>query len=189
MRRTDGSIAWAALDLVSCLLLVLYTLVAPPRARSAKVTTQGAYAVVLQWPRRSRNDLDLYVENPAGKVAWYGQRDIGGVQLEHDDLGAGTGTSYQFGPNYERTVVRTTSPGTYAAVIHVFCKRDPGPERADVQLWSLGRNQRPLETATVTLGTPGDEQTAFRWTVDAAGKTTSIDRLPVSLRQASGVGC
>ena len=189
MRRTDGSIAWAALDLVSCLLLVLYTLVAPPRARSAKIVTQGAYAVVLQWPRPSRDDLDLFVEDPAGKVAWYGQRDIGGVQLEHDDLGAGTGTSYQFGPNYERTVIRTTMPGTYAALIHVYCKRDVGPDHANVQLWKLGTNQRPLETRTLVLGTPGDEQTAFRWTVDAAGRTTSIDQLPVSLPEASGTGC
>lgn len=189
MRRTDGSIAWAALDLVSCLLLVVYTLVAPPRARSSRIVTQGAYAVVLQWPRASLDDLDLYLQDPAGKVAWYGQRDVGGVQLEHDDLGADTGTSYQFGPNYERAVVRTTTPGTYAAVVHVYCKRQPGPIRASAELWRLGANQRPLETRSLVLTRAGDEQTAFRWSVDAAGDATAIDHLPVTLVQASGVGC
>jgi hypothetical protein len=189
VRRVDGSIAWAALDLVSCLLLVVYTLVAPPRARSARIVTQGAYAVVLQWPRASRDDLDLYVQDRTGQVAWYGQPDTGALQLEHDDLGARTGTSYQFGPNYERTVVRTVTPGTYAAVVHAYCKRDPGPAHASVELWRLGTNQRPLETRDVVLAATGDVQTAFRWKVDAAGDVTGVDHLPVTLAQASGVGC
>lgn len=144
---------------------------------------------MLQWPRASTDDLDLYVEDPAGQVAWYGQRDIGGVQLEHDDLGAQTGTSYAFGPNYERAVVRTTTPGTYAAVVHVYCKREPGSMRATVELWRLGANQRPLETRSLVPARGGDEQTAFRWSVNAAGEITAIDHLPVTLTQASGVGC
>ena len=189
MRRTDGSIAWAALDLVSCLLLVVYTLVAPPRARSSKIVTQGAYAVVLEWPRQSKDDLDLYVEDPTGTVAWYGRRDPGELQLEHDDLGADTGTSYEFGPNYERTVIRTASPGMYAAVVHVYCKRERGTTHASVELWKLGADQRPINTSHLTLATQGDVQTAVRWRVDTAGDVAAIDHLAVPPPQATGVGC
>lgn len=190
MRRTDGSIAWAALDLVSPLLLVVYTLVAPPRARSAKIVTQGAYAVVLEWPRASQDDLDLYVQGPAGQVAWYRNPNVGNLQLEHDDLGAGTGTSYAFGPNYERTIVRTAAAGSYAAVVHVFCKRQPGADPATVELWKLGGGrQRPLRTRRLVLSAAGAEQTAFRWTLDRRGDVVSLDELPVTVPQASGVGC
>jgi hypothetical protein len=189
VRRTDASLAWAALDLVSCLLLVVYTLIAPPRARTANVVTMGAYAIILEWPRASRTDLDLYVQDPAGNVAWYGQPDAGALQLEHDDLGAGTGTSYNSGPNFERTVVRTTSPGTYAAVVHLYCEPDPGPTTAVVELWKLGTAQRPVDVRRLTMEHQGDEQTAFRWTVDQLGDVVSTDRLAVSLRKASGVGC
>lgn len=189
MRRTDASVAWAALDLVSCLLLVVYTLIAPPRAKSANVVTPGAYAIVLEWPRSSPNDLDLYVRDPAGNVAWFGTPAAGSLQLEHDDLGAGTGTSYAVGPNYERTVIRTTLPGTYAAVVHVYCQRRPGPTSATVELWKLGTGLRPVIVRTLSLGAAGEEQTAFRWTVDKSGSVVSSDRLPVTLPQASGVGC
>jgi hypothetical protein len=189
MRRTDGSIAWAALDLLCCLLLVVYTLIAPPHAHSARIDTQGAYAVVLEWPRASQDDLDLYVEDSAGDVAWYGHRDARSLQLEHDDLGALTGTNYAVGPNYERIVLRTAVPGTYAAVVHEYCKVVPGPTRATVELWKLGTNQRPVTVRRMVLIRQGDQQTAFRWTLDAAGNVISINRLPVTLSQASGVGC
>lgn len=189
MRRTDGSIAWAALDLLCCLLLVVYTLIAPPRARSAKIDTQGAYAVVLEWPRASRDDLDLYVQDPSHQVAWYGQRDPPTMQLEHDDLGSATGTNYQVGPNYERIIVRTTITGTYAAVVHLYCQAAPGPVRASVELWKLGTSQRPVTISHLVLSRQGDQQTAFRWTLDAGGNVTSTDKLPVTLSQAAGVGC
>jgi hypothetical protein len=189
VRRVDGSIAWAALDLVSCLLLVVYTLIAPPRARAARIVTQGAYAVVLQWPRASRDDIDLYVKDSSGNVSWFGKPDTASLQLEHDDLGAGTGTSYQFGPNYERIVIRASAAGTYAAVVHVYCKLERGPAHGSVSLWRLGANQRPLENRTLVLRTAGDEQTAFRWTVDSRGNLTGIDHLPVTISQAAGLGC
>lgn len=189
MRRTDASIAWAALDLVSCLLLVVYTLIAPPTARTARVETPGAYAIVLEWPRSSTNDLDLYVEDPGGKVAWYGRRDADSLQLEHDDLGAGTDTNYAVGPNYERTIVRTPTPGTYAAVVHVYCQRQAGPTRATVELWRLGTEQRPVSTRRLVMGRQGDEQTAFQWRLSSGGAVMSTNTLPVNLPEASRGGC
>ncbi len=189
MRRTDASIAWAALDLVSCLLLVVYTLIAPPRAHSANVVTPGAYAVVLQWPRSSPNDLDLYVRDPAGDVVWFARPAVGPLQLEHDDLGAGTRTNYAVGPNYERTVLRTAVPGTYTAVVHVYCQRQAGTTPATVELWKLGTDLRPVSVRRLAMIGAGDEQTAFRWTLDQAGNVVSTDRLPVTLPEASGIGC
>jgi hypothetical protein len=191
MRRTDGSLAWAALDLTCCLLLVVYTLVAPPKARTSNVTTEGAYAVVLEWPRASRDDLDLYLQDPAGKVAWYGQPDAAELHLEHDDLGAKTNTGYQLGPNYERAIVRTTAVGTFAAVVHMYCKRDSKPVTATVELWKLGTSQQPLRTRRLVIAGRGQQQTAFRWRLDASGAVVGTDELPANLSQAAGegVGC
>jgi hypothetical protein len=167
----------------------VYTLIAPPKARTANVVTAGAYAIILEWPRASTTDLDLYVQDPAGNVAWYGHPAAGALQLEHDDLGAGTGTNYNSGPNFERTVVRTTIPGTYAAVVHLYCQLDPGPTTALVELWKLGTEQRPVSVRRLTLEQQGDEQTAFRWTLDQHGNVVSTDKLSVSLPKGSGVGC
>lgn len=189
MRRTDGSLAWAALDLTCCLLLVVYTLVAPPKARTSNIATEGAYAVVLQWPRASRDDLDLYLQDPAGNVAWFGQHDAAELHLEHDDLGAGTGTSYQVGPNYERAIVRATIAGTFAAVAHMYCKRAPGPVSVTVELWKLGADPRPVRTRHLQLVGRGEQQTAFRWKLDRTGAVVATDELPVKLNQASGDGC
>src|SRR5260370_36393954 len=41
----------------------------------------------MTWPDQHPDDVDLYVQDPAGKLVWYNQRDVGLMVLERDDRG------------------------------------------------------------------------------------------------------
>src|SRR5579862_1717756 len=102
--------AFAAIDFLSC-LLVVFVAVALTSARP-QVTTYGSYAVVMTWPSDG-NDVDLYVRDPAGNIAFFAKSQVGEMQLEHDDLGTST-TGYGKGKqNEERTIIRTATPGQW----------------------------------------------------------------------------
>ena len=99
MKSEDSALAWVAIDFLCCILLVVYTLIAPP-PKPAAIETLGLYAVTIEWPAGMHSDIDLYVGAPDGEVAYYANSDARAVTLEHDDLGAPDKR------NFERSVIR-----------------------------------------------------------------------------------
>ena len=53
----------------------------------AALRTDGDYAILMEWPNVSPDDVDLYVRDPAGNIAFFSSRDVGLMHLEHDDQG------------------------------------------------------------------------------------------------------
>jgi hypothetical protein len=181
----------AAVDFVSNLFLVFFLLamlllvaVAATRARPS-VPTPGEYAVVITWPARSDDDVDLWVQSPQGELAWYGARQSRSLHLEMDDLGHVSDSS---GRNRERTVIRVAEDGEYAASVHLYRQDtadgiDPVPVRAE--LWRLAGTDRRLLVRRVILAEQGQEQTLFRWTL-RRGRVVDASTLPkriVTLRR------
>jgi uncharacterized protein YfaP (DUF2135 family) len=156
--------------------------------RVPTVDTSGAYALVLRWPKTlAKDDLDLYVRDPAGNIAWYAGLDAGQMHLEHDDL-ADADTGYGRKPNFERVVIRTAIPGEYTVNVDVYQNDGAHSEPASVELWRLNVQNGLLRTKNLTTGQTGDEQTAFRFTLDAAGNVTGYGSLPVSLVSLAKAG-
>jgi hypothetical protein len=50
----------------------------------SSVTTFGQYAVTMT--AKTPDDLDLYVRDPHGDIAWYGSLQAGPLSLEHDQI-------------------------------------------------------------------------------------------------------
>src|SRR5262249_36370334 len=99
--------AFAAIDFLSCLLVVFVAVALTSAPRQLK--TYGSYAVVVTWPAGD-NDVDLYVRDPQGGICFFAKPQVDQMQLEHDDLGA-LGTNYgRRTTNQERTVLRETTP-------------------------------------------------------------------------------
>jgi hypothetical protein len=175
--------AFAAIDFLSCLLVVFVAVALT--SRPPQVKTYGAYAVVITWPKGT-NDVDLFLRDPAGAISYFGSPQIDQMQLEHDDLGAG-GTGYAHSTeNQERTVVRSATPGQWIANVRLYAR---GPSSAPipvaVTLWDLRTEDRKVYTNTRQLKKRGDEQTAFRFTIDHAGNVAGISHLPLSLVSAT----
>lgn len=182
-RRSSGALAFAALDLCACLILVIYTLIAPPtKVKVVSIPTQGLYAIVQNCPTSSQNDVDLYVQDPAGKIAYFNNTTAGLMHLEQDIIpGYNTvenGTKLKQGDD-ERTILRGTIPGTYVVNLHMYDgSLSPLPETCTVTLYSMRNGINVLTQQKVTLQRTGSAETAFEFVVNAKGEVTAIQHFP-----------
>jgi hypothetical protein len=178
----DSPLAWVAIDFLSCLLLVVYVLVAPS-PKPPTIDTFGQYAVEVTWPESRRDDVDTYVQDPAENVAWYANADVGLMHLEHDDLGAVSdrqrhGTRIEtVRDNRERVVLRGVLPGEVTVNVHAYRKAGPAPCPVTVTLYRLRGDDTALLERRVALGYQGEEITAFRFTLDVSGRLLQHNRL------------
>lgn len=171
--------AFAAIDFLSCLLVVFVAVALT--SRPPQVKTYGAYAVVVTWPK-THNDVDLYLRDPAGAIAYYAKAQVDQMQLEHDDLGKSTSGYANAHQNQERTVVRTATPGQWIANVQLF-ERHQGsaPIPVNVTLWDLRSEDRAVYADTVKVMRSGDERTAFRFTIGRTGDVARISHAPETL--------
>src|SRR5262249_49087412 len=162
--------AFAAIDFLSCLLVVFVAVAVT--SRPPEVKTYGSYAIVAKWPP-GQSDVDLYVRDPQGNLCYFHHAQAGQMQLEHDDLGT-AGTNYGAGhANVERTVIRGTSAGQYVVGTNLFqLRQKTGRIPISVELWNLQGNDRILKARTVYVARTGDQRTPFRFDVDTAGNVT-----------------
>jgi len=177
--------AFAAIDFLSCLLVVFVAVAVT--SRPPEVKTYGSYAVVASWPA-GNSDVDLYVRDPQGNLCYFHNTQTGQMQLEHDDLGT-AGTNYGSGrPNHERTVLRGTTPGQYVIGADLFLRRTgAGRIPVSIELWNLQGRDRILKSRTVYVARTGDQRTPFRFSVDGAGNVTGFSDLPANLLQGTSV--
>jgi hypothetical protein len=171
--------AFAAIDFLSCLLVVFVAVAVT--SRPPQVKTYGSYAVTVTWPA-GPNDVDLYVRDPAGAVCYFQNMQADDMQLEHDDLGTAATSYGSRAPNEERTVIRGTSPGQYVVSTHLYARgQGDAPIPVDVQLWDLQGDDRVLKDRTVYLTHAGDQRMPFRFTLDVNGNVTGYSEVPVNL--------
>lgn len=177
----------AAFDLLCCIMIVL--VLQQGHAKPPHIQTFGKFAVTASWAAGSDDDVDLYVRDPNGAISFFAAQTVGQMSLERDDLGtasSGTATlpdgrTIRSTWNGERTVIRGIVPGEYTVNVHMYNKNDKGTARVTIQLWALRGSDVLLKQVIVTLRVKGDEATAFRFTLDAAGRVSNINQLPAKL--------
>lgn len=149
----------------------------------SSIRTDGFYAVIMEWPDASQDDIDLYVRDPAGKIAFFSSRDVGLMHLEHDDQGAmsdqiqSEGGLVKIERNEERVILRGVIPGEYVVNVHMYNKRDPKPTPVTIHLYRLKGEDEEVAKRDLTLPNKGDELTAFRFTVQDSGSVGDINEL------------
>ena len=149
----------------------------------ASIRTDGFYAIVMEWPDSSQDDVDLYVRDPSGNIAYFSSRDVGLMHLEHDDQGTVSDTAEtQDGRiaverNEERVILRGTMTGEYTVNVHLYNRRGRSPTPVTVRLIRLRGEDDEVVNKSVTLSVSGDERTAFRFTLNAAGAVSGTNEL------------
>ncbi|MGN6798268.1 MAG: hypothetical protein ACTHKS_08970 [Gaiellaceae bacterium] len=145
------------------------------------VTTYGQFAITLS--AKTKDDLDLYVRDPRGHIAWFHGLQAGGLSLEHDMI-PGTSDPAKAGV-HELTMVRESIPGEY--IVNVVDYNGDASATATVQLWDLrGWSKRRLLMRRLTLHSSGEQRTAFRWRLNASGKFAGHNQLPADLLRDLG---
>lgn len=159
----------------------------------ANIRTDGLYAVTMEWPDKSLDDLDLYVADPDGNIAYFSARDVGLMHLEHDDQGYVSDTSMtssgevKVERNEERIILRAALPGEYVVNAHMYNKRDPQPTKVTFKLFMLRSMGGAVVERVREIAVKGDEVTAFRFTLKSNGSVAGVNELERKLTGADAL--
>lgn len=104
----------------------------PVKKESDNNTVQKVeFMITLEWDKDSENDIDLYLEDPAGNIVFFKVPSSGLSNLERDDRGTLTdtvidaeGNVISYMENVEKIAIRGIIPGEYTIAIHMYNKHD-----------------------------------------------------------------
>jgi hypothetical protein len=178
-----------ALQVVS-FLFFLALLAISPDAKDGKIDSKAEFIVTMDWPDNHPDDLDLFVQDPAGNIAWYRHREAGFMVLDRDDRGGANdfiivNNKKIASPVREEIVtIRGIVPGEYTVNVDHFLATSGKPVPVKVKVEKLNPTAQIVFDDTIFMDHTGDEKTAVRFTLDAEGKVVDVNSRQKSLMES-----
>jgi hypothetical protein len=177
-----------ALQVVAFLFFIALLSVSPD-AKQGKVDTKAEFIITMDWPDKHPDDLDLFVQDPAGNIAWYRHREAGFMVLDRDDRGGENdfivvnGKKIPSPIREEIVTIRGIVAGEYTVNVNHFAATTGKPVPVNVKVQKLNPTAQVIFDDKVFVDHTGDEKTAVRFTVDAKGNVTDVNRRQKSLME------
>ena len=177
-----------ALQAVAFLFFLALMAIAPEN-KDGKIDSKAEFIITLDWPDNHPDDLDLYVQDPIGNIAWYRHREAGFMVLDRDDRGGANdfivvnGRKIPSPIREEIVTVRGIVAGEYTVNVSHFAATTGQPVQANVKVQKLNPIAQVIFDDHLTVDHTGDEKTAVRFTLDAQGKVTDVNRRQKSLME------
>jgi len=158
-----------------------------PEAKDGKIDSKAEFIITMDWPDNHPDDLDLFVQDPVGNIAWYRHREAGFLTLDRDDRGGANdfilvnGRKIPSPIREEIVTVRGIVPGEYTVNLSHFQATTGQPVAATVKVQKLNPTAQVVFDDKVMLDHTGEELTALRFSIDAEGKVVDVHRRPKSL--------
>jgi len=175
-----------ALQVIAFLFFIALLSISPD-AKDGKVDSKAEFIITMDWPDNHPDDLDLFVQDPIGNVAWYRHREAGFLTLDRDDRGGANdfiivnGRKLPSPIREEIVTVRGVVAGEYTVNISHFQATTGQPVEATVKVQKLNPTAQVVFDDKVMVDHTGDEKTALRFKLDAEGKVIDVHRRPKSL--------
>jgi len=175
-----------ALQIVAFFFFIALLAISPD-AKDGKIDSKAEFIITMDWPDNHPDDLDLFVQDPVGNIAWYRHREAGFLTLDRDDRGGANdfilvnGRKIPSPIREEIVTVRGIVPGEYTVNLSHFQATTGQPVAATVKVQKLNPNAQVIFDDKVTVDHTGDEKTALRFKLDAEGKVIDVHRRPKSL--------
>ena len=173
---------------VFCFIVALLAM--NPRAlKAGDIPAKAEYIITVSWPDMNPDDLDTWVQDPAGNLVWFRAREGGLMHLDRDDRGMTNDAIVVNGReivnplNQEVVTIRGIAPGEYTVNVHYYDSKDGKPVEATVSIVKVNPRAEVVYYGSVQLARKGDEATAARFTVLPDGSITNLNTLPKSLVQ------
>jgi hypothetical protein len=169
-----------ALQVVS-FLFFLALLAISPEAKDGKIDSKAEFIVTMDWPDSHPDDLDLFVQDPAGNIAWYRHREAGFMVLERDDRGGANdfilvnGKKISSPIREEIVTIRGIVPGEYTVNVSHFQATTGAAVPVTVKVQKLNPSAQVVFDNAVMVDHTGDEKTAVRFTLDDNGKVVDVN--------------
>lgn len=158
-----------------------------PKARTGNIEVKAEYIITVSWPDLSPDDIDTWIEDPAGKRVWFRAREAGLMHLDRDDRGVVNDVLVVDGHevvnplNQEVVTLRGHAQGEYTVNVHYYDSKDGKSVPVNVSVVKVNPRAEVVYYGTVTLARKGDEATAVRFTVDREGRASGINTLAKTL--------
>jgi len=182
-----------ALQIVAFFFFIALLAISPD-AKEGKIDAKAEFIITMEWPDNHPDDLDLFVQDPVGNVAWYRHREAGFLTLDRDDRGGANdfilvnGTKIPSPIREEIVTVRGVVPGEYTVNVSHFQATTGQPVAATVKVQKLNPSAQVVFDDKVIVDHSGDEKTALRFKLDAEGKVIDVHRRPKSLLETFRMG-
>lgn len=169
------------------LLFFLAIVFLSPTEEDANVELDAEYVVTVTWPDNNPDDIDTWIEDPEGNVAWFRAQSAGLVHLDRDDRGMLNDTLEIDGKtvvnplNQEVAAIRGLAPGEYVVNLHYYETETQAPVEVTVRVARVNPVYRVVYYGRVTLPWKGAERTAVRFTLARDGSVVNINQLPKRL--------
>lgn len=158
-----------------------------PEEAAGKIDIEAEYVISVTWNDYSADDIDTWVEDPEGQVAFYKKRETNILHLDRDDRGmlndkiTVEGREIDNPLNQEVLALRGMMPGEYTVNVHYYDTASYSAVPVSVKVAKVNPVYEVVYYGTSTLEEKGAELTAVRFTVLADGSVGNINRLPKKL--------
>ncbi len=169
---------------VLAFLFFIALLAMKPAADTGKVVRRAEFIITMTWPDQHPDDVDLYVQDPAGKLVWYNQKDVGLMVLERDDRGDTNDFTMVESrkiplPIREELVsIRGVMAGEYTVNVHLYHHLAPAPVPVSVKINPV---VEIVDYKTLLLDHTDEEKTVVRFTLAENGNVVHTSEAEKSL--------
>jgi hypothetical protein len=181
-----GVMLFKALQVIAFLFFIALLAVSPD-SKEGKIDSKAEFIITMDWPDNHPDDLDLFVQDPAGNIAWYRHREAGFLTLDRDDRGGVNDSIIVNGKKIaspireEIVTVRGIVPGEYTVNVSHFQATTGQPVAASVKVQKLNPTAQVIFDNKLMLDHAGEEKTAVRFRLDAEGKVVDVHQRSKSL--------
>lgn len=151
-----------------------------PEAKSGIIDPKAEYIITVSWEDNSPDDIDIWVEDPDGRIVYFRNVEAGLIHLDRDDRGRLNDTISINGKevdnplNQEIVTIRGIVKGEYVVNLHYYASETNLPIDAHVRLVKVNPSLEVVYYGTVKMELAGDEKTAMRFSINRDG---TIDEL------------
>jgi hypothetical protein len=181
-----GVMLFKALQVIAFLFFIAMLMVSPD-SKDGKVDSKAEFIITMDWPDKHPDDLDLFVQDPVGNIAWYRNRVAGFLTLDRDDRGGANdfilvnGKKISSPIREEIVTVRGIVAGEYTVNVSHFQATTGQPVPVNVKVQKLNPTVQVIFDDKVTVDHTGDEKTALRFALDTEGKVIDVHQRQKSL--------
>jgi hypothetical protein len=165
-----SALLFNSLKAITFMFFISFAMINKP-ADEGKVDPKAEMMITVTWPDNNSDDVDTYVEDPAGNIVWYNQREGGLMNLERDDRGMFKDVILLDGKeisnplNQETVAFRGLQDGEYVVNVVHYIANGSAPLPVQVKVEKLNPTVKIIFYQTLELKGTGDEQTAVRFTL------------------------
>lgn len=173
---------------VFCFIVALLAM-NPKALKAGDIPSKAEVIINVSWPDMNPNDIDTWVQDPAGNLVWFRSREAGLMHLDRDDRGLTNDVIVVDGRqvtnplNQEVVTIRGNEPGEFTVNVNYYESKNGQPVEVTVSVIKVNPRAEVVFYGQTTLACKGDEATALRFTMRPDGSIGNVNTLAKSLVQ------